>query len=140
MTPEEMQKTMEFILEQQAQITVKVDQIAEKFNGLTEKVDGIAEKVYALAENVYGIADKVDKLADAQLKYEARTGRLEESFIILVKLAQSTDERLGEFSWNDFNNKMNVLADAQIRTDENIKNLTSVVDRYFSEGRNQSGP
>ena len=66
MTPEEIQKTMEFILEQQAQITVKVDRIAEK-------VDGIAEKV--------------DKLADSQLKYEARTGRLEESFIILVKLA-----------------------------------------------------
>lgn len=133
MTPEEIQKTMEFILEQQAQITVKVDQIAEKVDGLAEKVDGIAEKVDGLAGNV-------NKLADAQLKYEMRTGRLEESFIILVKLAQSTDERLGEFSWNEFNTKMNVLADAQIRTDENIKNLTSVVDRYFSEGRNESSP
>jgi hypothetical protein len=61
-----MEKTMQFILEQQAQVTVKVDQIAEKVDALT---------------------GKVDKLADAQLKYEERTGRLEESFLILVKLA-----------------------------------------------------
>ena len=28
------------------------------------------------------------------------------------------------------------LTDAQSRTDENLKNLIAVVDRYFSEGRN----
>ena len=81
-------------------------------------------KVDELAEKVDGLAEKVDKLADAQLKYEARTSRLEESFLILVQLAQSTDQRL------------DALTEAQLRTDENIKNLTAVVDRYFSEGRN----
>ena len=28
------------------------------------------------------------------------------------------------------------LTEAQSRTDENLRNLISVVDRYFSEGRN----
>jgi hypothetical protein len=37
---------------------------------------------------------------------------------------------------SEVSDKMNALTDAQIRTDENIRNLTVVVDRYFSEGRN----
>ena len=30
----------------------------------------------------------------------------------------------------------NALVDSQIRTDENVRNLVVVVDRYFTEGRN----
>jgi hypothetical protein len=44
--------------------------------------------------------------------------------------------------FNDVNSKINVLVDSQInlteaqsRTDENLRNLITVVDRYFSEGR-----
>jgi archaellum component FlaC len=50
-----------------------------------------------------------------------------------------SNQRMNEFSenMNKFSVKMNELADAQSRTDENIKNLTAVVDRYFSEGRNR---
>ena len=87
MNNEETERTMQFILQQQAQSTVKVDRLAEK-------VDKIAENVDRLEKNVDKLVENVDKLANAQLKYEARTGRLEESFLILVQLAQSTDERL----------------------------------------------
>ena len=103
MNNEETERTMQFILQQQAQSTVKVDQIAEK----------------------------VDKLADAQLKHEARTGRLEESYLILVQLAQSTDERLDEaartmsefsdkmdevsYNLSEVSGKMNALTDAQLK-------------------------
>ena len=38
--------------------------------------------------------------------------------------------------FEDINAKINSLIDAQMRTEGRIKNLTSVVDRYFSEGRN----
>ncbi len=55
MIDEEMQRTMQFILEQQAQLTVKLDR-------LTERVDKLSEKV--------------DKLTDAQARHEARTGQL----------------------------------------------------------------
>ena len=63
---------------------------------------------------------------------------MEESFLILVKLGQSTYERMDEFDEkiNQFGDKMNMLVDAQIRTDENIKKLTAIVGRYYSEGRN----
>ena len=38
--------------------------------------------------------------------------------------------------FNEVNAKINALADSQIRTEENLRNLVAVVDRYFSEGRN----
>jgi hypothetical protein len=38
--------------------------------------------------------------------------------------------------FNDVNAKIDALVDSQIRTDETLRNLIAVVDRYFSEGRN----
>ncbi len=38
--------------------------------------------------------------------------------------------------FNDVNAKLESLVDSQIRTDETLRNLIAVVDRYFSEGRN----
>jgi hypothetical protein len=38
--------------------------------------------------------------------------------------------------FNDVNTKIDALVDSQIRTDETLRNLISVVDRYFNEGRN----
>jgi hypothetical protein len=38
--------------------------------------------------------------------------------------------------FKDVNAKINALVDSQIRTDENLRDLVAVVDRYFSEGRN----
>jgi hypothetical protein len=38
--------------------------------------------------------------------------------------------------FNDVNVKIEALVDSQIRTDETLRNLIAVVDRYFSEGRN----
>ena len=57
---------------------------------------------------------------------------------VVGRLAQATLE-----GFRDVNAKIDSLVDSQIRlteaqthTDENLKNLIAVVDRYFSEGRN----
>src|SRR5438046_1885959 len=57
---------------------------------------------------------------------------------IVARLANVTLE-----GFKDVNAKINALVDSQIRTDENLsrtdenlRNLIVVVDRYFSEGRN----
>ncbi len=58
---------------------------------------------------------------------------------IVARLANGTLAGL-----NDVNAKINVLVDSQInlteaqsRTDENLRNLIVVIDRYFTEGRNE---
>ncbi|HYY56811.1 MAG TPA: hypothetical protein VE842_05720 [Pyrinomonadaceae bacterium] len=110
MTNDEMQNTIQFILDQQAQVTINIDKLAEK-------VDKLAEKA--------------DKLAEAQVAYERRTTRLEESFQMLVRLAANVDGRL------------DILTEAQSRTgeqlaetDKRLNVLIETVERYISGGRN----
>jgi uncharacterized protein YehS (DUF1456 family) len=67
---------------------------------------------------------------------------------VVARLANATLE-----GFKDVNAKIDALVDSQIRlteaqsrtnknlalTDENLRNLIAVVDRYFSEGRNGQG-
>ena len=48
----------------------------------------------------------------------------------------SNEEIETHVGFNEVNAKINALGDSQIRTEENLRNLVAVVDRYFSEGRN----
>jgi DNA anti-recombination protein RmuC len=93
MTNEEMQRAMEFIINQQGQFVMDIAKLEAKLDGLT------------------GI---VAQLATATLS------RFEE-----------TDRK-----FDDVDRRISALVDAQFKTEENIRNLTAVVDRYFTEGRN----
>jgi hypothetical protein len=91
---------MQFILEQQAQFTVDMQQL----KGSQEKTDG-----------------NVSQLTE-----------------IVARLAAATME-----GFKDTNAKIDALVDAQIRneesirkTDEAVRTLTTVVDRYFRERGN----
>ena len=100
MTNEEMQRTMEFILNQQAQLVASQQKADERFARLE---------------------DIVSKLAIATLnRFEA------------------VDAKIAELSEN-VDRKIAALVDAQMRTEENIRNLTAVVDRYFRERNGQKG-
>jgi predicted nucleic acid-binding Zn-ribbon protein len=97
MTNEEMQRTMEFIVNQQAQFSTDIQ-----------------------------------KLQESQ---QVLQGSLVETNQLLTRLAAATMK-----GFEDINEKINTLVDAQIRTEENVKktdeavrNLTAVVDRYFRE-------
>ena len=99
MTNEEIQKTMEFILEQQAQFAVNIHRLQEE-----------------------------------QLRDNPRLTRLEESFQLLVQLAQATDTRLDtlESNMSTLETNMAALAAAQTHTDERLGALIDIV----REGRN----
>jgi hypothetical protein len=73
MTNEEMQNTIQFILDQQAQLTINLDKFGERLDS---------------------IGEKVDKIAEAQVAYERRTSRLEVSFQVLVQLAAKIEGRM----------------------------------------------
>jgi chromosome segregation ATPase len=99
MTNEEIQKTMEFILEQQAQFVVNIQRLQEE-----------------------------------RLRDNPRLTRLEESFQLLVQLAQTTDTRLDtlESNMSTLETNMAALAAAQTHTDERLSALIDIV----REGRN----
>jgi uncharacterized protein (DUF2336 family) len=112
MTNEEMEKTMQFILEQQAQFTANFQRIGE-----------------------------------AREKDLARTAHLEESFQLLVQLAQSHDERLvalaeAQLRTNEqmtaINEWIAAINERTAETDERLNALIAVVERYISRGGNGS--
>jgi hypothetical protein len=107
MSNEEFQKKMEFIVEHQAQFTSDIQQLRESQS----------------------------ELQAAQVRTEQVVVQTVE---IVGRLATGTLE-----GFKDVNAKIDVLVDSQIRTDEkinaltdNVQNLTAIVDRYFTEGRN----
>ena len=124
MTNDDMQRKMEFIVEQQAQITVHIQQLEEE-----------------------RIRDR-PRLARLEKSYE----RLEDSFQRLVALAEITDSRLDrlesshdaleatmitfgtnivvlETNMVTFETKMVARAEAQTRTDEKLRALIDIVRR-----------
>ena len=85
---------------------------------------------------------KAEFILEQQAQFAAKIGQLED---IVVRLAQGTLDRFQatDKRIDDVEERMSALVDSQIHTEEivketaeNIKNLTAVVDRYFSEGRN----
>jgi ABC-type transporter Mla subunit MlaD len=117
MTNEEMQKMMEFILEQQATFTVNLDLLRDKVDQLsdaqrrTEK--NLAELAASQAQMIRQqthMNEVVAAIADSQQRTDAKLAELAEA-------QAHTDKRLAE-------------------TDERLNILVGVVERYFSEGRN----
>jgi chromosome segregation ATPase len=99
MTNEEMQKTMEFILEQQAQFAVNSQRLQEE-----------------------------------RIRDHPRLTRLEESFQLLVQLAQTTDTRFDKVESNmaTLETNMAALAAAQAHSEQRLSALIDIV----REGRN----
>ncbi|HYY96438.1 MAG TPA: hypothetical protein VE713_18175 [Pyrinomonadaceae bacterium] len=88
------------------------------------------------------IVNQQAQLVTSQQKTDERLTRLED---IVGKLAATTlsrfeslEAKLAEMSEN-FDRKIAALVDAQIRTEENVRNLTAVVDRYFRERNGDGG-
>ena len=81
-----------------------------------------------IVEQQAQFASDIQRLQESQARTDqvvAQTGE------IVARLANVT-----HVGFNEVNAKINALVDSQIRTDENVRNLVAVVDRYFSEGHN----
>jgi hypothetical protein len=90
-----------------------------------EEVD---QRIAFIIEQEAQFASDIQQLREAQSELQATQLQTEQ---VVARLAHVTLE-----GFKDVNAKINSLVDSQIRTDENLRNLVAVVDRYFSEGRN----
>lgn len=114
MNNEEIERKMNFIVEQQAQFASDIQQLQESQARTDQVVAQTAETVGQMGDVVTRLATvthagftevnaKINALVDAQIRTEENLDR--------------TDENLD-------------------RTDENLRNLIAVVDRLLREGRN----
>ena len=135
MNKDEIERTMHFIVEQQAQFAVDIQQLQESQTRTEQVVAHTAENVALTVETVGQTAEIVGQMGH-----------------IVTRLANVT-----HVGFTEVNAKINALVDAQIRTEENLtrteenltrtdknldrtdeslRNLTALVDRYLRDGRN----
>jgi regulator of sigma D len=143
MTYEEMQKTMQFILEQQAQFTVDIQQLKESQAKTEGNLSQLTEVVGRLAAvTVEGFKDtnaKINALVDAQMLTEENIKKVDEALNAKMDALVDAQIQMEE----SLNAKISALAEAQMKTAENInstneavKNLAELVDRQLRERRN----
>ena len=107
MTPEEMQRTMEFIVEQQAQFAANMGQVQTSIAELTGNVGQVQA----------GIA----QLTEAQRRTDATVERL-----------ASQVEHIARQQVH-INGVVGVIADSQQHTDERLNSLITLFERHISE-------
>ncbi|CAN5352602.1 hypothetical protein BH18ACI2_BH18ACI2_04410 [soil metagenome] len=110
MTNEEMQKTMQFILEQQAQFTVGMQELKEAHAG-SEK------RITQLEGAMVGVVNMFGKLTEAQIRQAEAQKISDTKMAELAEAQKQTDEQMRH-------------------TDERLSALINVVERYFSDRRN----
>lgn len=88
------------------------------------------------------IEKNIEFIIEQQAQFASKMGQLED---IVARLANATLDRFEttDKRIDDVDERISALVDSQVRTEENVKktdenlrNLIAVVDRYFSEGRN----
>lgn len=114
MTNEEMQKTMEFIVEQQAQASAKIDALTEAQKGADERWN---ERWTRTEEGIRAL------LSIAEI-HEREIASLGEKIAAVSENGRATDKRIAEVSENGR------------ATDERLNTLINVVERQISERRN----
>ncbi len=88
------------------------------------------------------IERRMDYVAQQPARFAARMAEIED---IIVRFARATRARFEgtDKRVDDIDERISALVDSQVRTEENMKktdeklrSLIAVVDRYFREGRN----
>ena len=110
MTNEEMEKTIQFILAQQAQF---------------------AANLGALAASQKELTDSQKELAQAQQRTEQRWERAEEGIRSLLAIAEIHDREIATLAETQAQ-----FAESQKETNDRLNALIDTVERYISEGRN----
>lgn len=110
MTYEEMQKTMQFILEQQAQFTANQQQTDERVARLEANM---AELTHDMGERVSRLETNMADMSSAMSEMARTQTHMNEVVAVMVETHRRTEEKLDAF--------------------------IGVLERYISEGRNGKG-
>jgi hypothetical protein len=145
MTDEEMRKTMQFILEQQAQSAAKIDALADAQRSAEERWTHTEESIRSLLSIAEIHEREINGLGDKQAWFGETQSWLGE---MQARLAE-TQARLGE-TQTRLGETQSQLAEAQARTDkqmaetdkrmaetdERLNALINTVERFISKGQN----
>jgi chromosome segregation ATPase len=136
MTAEEIERILLTVAENQARHSTEISEINGAIALLLKSQNRYEERQAALSEILHDLADKQIKteerfadLAAAQVRFDARLEKLEDSYQLLEQFVREfRAESNGNFAENaklfaESDRKLAELAEAQMRTDEQIRAL-----------------
>lgn len=98
MTDDEMQRKMEFIVNQQAHFAADIGRLEDSMvrleNSLGQLTGLVGQLASASLERFTSLEEKVSALVDAQIKTEGNVSTLAEKMITLAESQAHTDRRL----------------------------------------------
>jgi len=96
MSPEEIERTVQFLLHQQAKFAADFDKQSAKTDRMTEAILGLASTVGRVTDDVGQLAGRVAGVADGLIGLTGIVGRVTERLEQLAKAQQLTDQQLKE--------------------------------------------
>lgn len=97
MTYAEMERTMQFLLEQQAQLTANVQRHDEQIAEVNEQIAQLTANVQRHDGHIGQVTDLVGRLAQAEIRLVERMTDLEGRMAELATAGKETQERLDAF-------------------------------------------
>ena len=95
MTWEEMERTMAFIVEQQAQINITIDRLSEKVNGNSDGISALlaiseiqAAEIRDLTGTTRDLRESIQTLADRQHEADERGRQTDERLNVLINIVE----------------------------------------------------
>lgn len=137
MNNEEFDRKMEFIINQQARFDANIQHLQEGHKELQQLHKATDGKLNRLADTTSGLRESITELRDLT----------HEGFKLLFESSKRLDERFKRLDESSKNTdaKINALVDAQIRTDEMLRNTDEMIrnigtklDRHLKEDHNGS--
>jgi hypothetical protein len=124
MTNEELERAMQFILEQQAQFTASQQQVGER--------------VSRLETNMADMARAHAEMNEAITVMGRAHAEMNEAITVIGRAQAETDEAVTDMrrSQTHLNEVVAVMLDTHRHTEERLDAFIGVLERYISEGRN----
>ena len=126
MSPEQIERTMQFMLHQQAQVEANLTSVSANLASLSKKTDGMADAIVALT----ALSDRTERTVR---EVTAGHAALRDALIALTGIvgrsSERVDKRLDEMAeaGKRIDQRLDRLAESQERTDQQIKGL----GKYF---------
>jgi chromosome segregation ATPase len=149
MADEEIQRAIEFIVQQQAQYAARFEKdesrlakLEESFRMLVELARGADERQDTMGETIATLSHTMNELVQRTITDESRLARLEDSLKMLVELARGTDERSDTLdrtmltlshSMNELAQRMITLAEVQGQTDARVTEFARDTDERLDQ-------
>jgi peptidoglycan hydrolase CwlO-like protein len=148
MTGEEMERSIEFLLNSQASLEAKIEQTNDQVKQTSRQIEQMNRQIEQTNKRLDVYAETQSEFMQIVLRHIEAQGEINASLRSttndlsvaqqnLTVAQQRTEERLNSLAvaQQRTEERLNSLAAAQERTEEGLNSLIKTVDRYISERR-----